>query len=152
QAAFMGALALLLTPGFVILGRTVLLDSLLTTSVAASWYGAHLAVLDRRLHWPVWLLSALVCGLGMLAKGPVALVLVLPPVLAYQLLMPAAARPRWLPWMAYVATAVVVAAPWYTFMAWKEPTYLEHFFWKANLLRFVSPYDHEQPWWFYIPV
>ncbi len=169
RAAFLGGLGLCLAPGFVVLGRTVILDSLLTVCVAASWFSAHAAIgLCQRgrlggadtpacrgpqaLRWFWWLFSAFACGLGLLAKGPVALLLILPPVLAYQLLMPTAARPRWASWLAYVGLAVLVAAPWYTAMALSEPDYLEHFFWKAHVVRFVNPYDHEQPWWFYVPI
>jgi hypothetical protein len=152
RTAFLGGLGLCLTPGFVILGRMVILDSLLTACVVASWYAAHTAVNHPALRWRWWLLSALTCGLGILAKGPVALALLVPPVFGYQFLTTTAARPRWLAWNAYLGLAVLVAAPWYTAMAVSEPDYLEHFFWKANVLRFVNPYDHEHAWWFYVPV
>jgi hypothetical protein len=47
---------------------------------------------------------------------------------------------------------LVVAAPWYTVMALREPDFLKQFLWKNNIVRFVVPFDHEQPWWFYVPV
>src|SRR5262249_19970724 len=80
------------------------------------------------------------------------LVLVAPPVLAYQLLVSDSARPSGRAWSAFIGTAAAVAAPWYVAMAWHEPGYLHHFFWKANLLRFANAYDHQQPWWLYFPV
>jgi dolichol-phosphate mannosyltransferase len=152
RPAFLGALGLCLTPGFVVAGRTVVLDSLLTACVVTSWFTAHFAVsrADLRRKW--WAVSAVASGLGLLAKGPVALILLIPPVLAYQLLVPTAARPRLASWGAYLGRVALVAAPWYAVMAFREPDYVAQFLWRANVVRFVNPYDHEQPWWFYLPI
>jgi dolichol-phosphate mannosyltransferase len=150
RQALLGGLVLCLSVEFVILGRTVVLDSLLTLCVVASWYAAHAAVSGPVFRWSGWSVSALACGLGILAKGPVALILLVPPVVAYQFLT--SNRPRWTAWMAYAGLALLVPAPWYSLMALRDPAYLSHFFWKANVVRFVNPYDHEQPWWFYLPV
>jgi dolichol-phosphate mannosyltransferase len=152
RPAFLGALALCLSIGFVTLGRTVVLDSLLAACVVAAWCGAHEAVARPVFRWRWWLMAALVCGLGVLAKGPVALVLAFPPVLMFCFLTPAAARPPWRAWLAFVAVALAVPAPWYAAVALRDPSYIVHFFWKANVLRFIRPYDHEQSWWFYLPV
>lgn len=152
RPAFLGALALCLSVGFVMLGRTVVLDSLLAACVVAAWCAAHEAVARPVFRWRWWLMAALACGLGVLAKGPVALVLALPPVLVFRFLTRAAARPPWRAWLVFVAVALAVPAPWYAAVALRDPAYLVHFFWKANVLRFVRPYDHAQPWWFYLPV
>jgi dolichol-phosphate mannosyltransferase len=152
RPAFLSALGLCLTPGFVVLGRTVVLDSLLGCCVAASWYTAQVAVRGPGLRRGWWAASALACGLGMLAKGPVALALLAVPVLAYQTLNPTAARPRGRPWAFYLGLALSVAAPWYVAMAAQDPDYLRQFLWRANVVRFFNPYDHEQPCWFYLPV
>jgi dolichol-phosphate mannosyltransferase len=172
RPAFLGALGLCLTGGFVVAGRTIVLDSLLTACVAASWYAAHRAVSDVVLRWRWWLGSALVCGLGVLGKGPVAVALLLPPVVAYQLLNVKRMKDEggmmnqsasatsfilhpssfFLAWGIYLSLALLVAAPWYVAMALSEPDFLAHFLWKANVIRFVNAYDHEQPWWFYLPV
>jgi dolichol-phosphate mannosyltransferase len=152
RAAFLAAGGLCLTPGFVVLGRTVVLDSLLALCVAASWYAGYLAIHAPKLRWRWWLASAIACGLGLLAKGPIALVLFAPPVFAYQLLTSTAARPRWKPWLAFIGLALAIASPWYAAIALHDPDYLRQFIWRANVLRFVNPYDHEQPLWFYLPV
>jgi dolichol-phosphate mannosyltransferase len=152
RAALFGCMGLVLTPGFVILGRTVTLDSLLTLCVAVGWFSAHAALSGPAFRWSWWLSSAVACGLGLLAKGPVALALVVPPVLAHQLLGYQVKRSRWLAWTFYVAVALAVAAPWYLAMAHRQPEYLEQFLWKANVLRFVTPFDHEHAWWYYLPV
>ena len=36
-------------------------------------------------------------------------------------------------------------------MAWTEPTFAEYFFLKHHVERFVSPFDHAKPLWFYVP-
>jgi 4-amino-4-deoxy-L-arabinose transferase-like glycosyltransferase len=152
RPAFLGGLVVALSPGFVILGRTVVLDSLLAACVSAAWFLAHTAVGRSALRRRWWLASALACGLGILAKGPVALVLVAGPVFAYQFLTATAARPRFLAWAAYGAVALGVAAPWYIAMTLRDPEFVSQFFWKANVLRYVQPFDHQQPWWFYLPI
>jgi dolichol-phosphate mannosyltransferase len=150
RQAVVGSSILCLSLEFILLGRTVVLDSLLTLCVAASWYSAYMAFSGPVLRWSWWSISALACGLGILAKGPVALLLVAPPIVAYQFLT--SGRPRWTAWLGHAGIAGLVPAPWYLLMALRDPAYLEHFFWKANVMRFVNPYDHEQPWWFYLPV
>jgi dolichol-phosphate mannosyltransferase len=151
-AAFLGGLGLCLCLGFVTLGRTVILDSLLASCVVGAWLSAHVAIRQPQLRWGWWVASAVMCGLGILAKGPVALVLLVPPVFSFQILTAHVARPRLRPWLTYLGVALAIAAPWYLAMAYYEPGYLTHFLWKANLVRFLSPYDHEQPWWFYLPI
>ena len=104
RAAFAGALMLALSPRWAQLARMVSMNSLLTLWVVAALAAAHLALARPRLGRRWWLLSALACGLGVLTKGPVALVLVAAPTLLYQLLDRRArawgggcGRPTW-PW------------------------------------------------------
>jgi dolichol-phosphate mannosyltransferase len=152
RPAFFGALILCLMPGYVLAGRTVILDSLLTACVTSSWFAAHRAIERGPLCYRWWITSAVLCGLGVLAKGPVAVVLLVPPVLAYEFLAPQSSRPGLRGWAVYLLCAGLVAAPWYVLMVWRETDFLKEFVWKAHVLRFFSPYTHEQPWWFYFPV
>src|SRR5437763_14286796 len=80
RAAFRGALLLGLAPGFLSMGRLLLLDGLLTFWATLALFSAFEALRGQRLHWGWWLLSAAACGLGVLTKGPVALVLLVPPL------------------------------------------------------------------------
>jgi dolichol-phosphate mannosyltransferase len=151
RAAFFGAVALCLSARFVYLGRLLTMNGLLCLWVVAALAAAHVAARGPRLRWGSWLLSALACGLGLLTKGPVALVLVALPVLAWQLLDRRTARPRWPMWLAYAAVAGGIAAPWYLTAAATDPEFADYFFWRHNVLRFVAPFDHEEPAWFYVP-
>src|SRR5713226_5051241 len=83
RAAFWGALALSLAPGFVSVGRLLVLDGLLAFWVILSTLAAFEAVRGGYFRWSWWLLSALACGLGVLTKGPIAIILLVPPLCGY---------------------------------------------------------------------
>jgi dolichol-phosphate mannosyltransferase len=151
RAALVGALMLCLSARFVYMGRMLTMDSLLCLWVVLAWAAAHVAFRGTVLAWKWWLVSALACGLGLLTKGPVALVLVGVPVIAYQLLDSRLARARWLAWLTYLAIALSVAAPWYIASSILTPSLVGDFFWTHNFLRFLQPLDHEGPVWYYLP-
>ncbi len=151
RAAFAGAMMLCLSARFVYGGRMLTVDGLLGLSVVSAWAAAHVAVQRRGLAWRWWLLSAAACGLGLLTMGPVAWVLVAVPVLLYQLLDLRTARPRLGPWAVYLAITLVVAAPWYIAVGLQDGRFLGEFFWTHNLMRFVTPLDHQAPPWYYLP-
>jgi 4-amino-4-deoxy-L-arabinose transferase-like glycosyltransferase len=150
RAGFCAALVLALSARFIYLGRMLTFDPLLSLWVLGALACACMAV-ESRHHWRWWLGSALVCGLGLLTKGPVALVLVLVPVLVFQLIHSSAARPSLRGYAAYLVVAVGLAAPWYAAMAWLNPAAALDFFWLHNVQRYLDPVDHEEPAWFFLP-
>jgi 4-amino-4-deoxy-L-arabinose transferase-like glycosyltransferase len=119
--------------------------------MVAALAAAHVAIRGPRLRWGWWLLSAVACGFGLLTKGPVALALLAGPVLGYQILDPRAAPLRSRAWLAYLVLAIAVAGPWYLAVAAVEPGFAEYFFWKHNIIRYMAPFDHQEPAWFYLP-
>src|SRR5262249_46952953 len=134
------------------LGRMLTFDTLLCLFTVASLGAAHAAVTSgARLRRGWWLLSALACGLGLLTKGPVALALVAVPVLAFAALDARAVRPRPRAWAAWLAVALGLAAPWYALVARQNPDFLGDFFWRHHVERFLAPFDHPGPVWFYLP-
>jgi 4-amino-4-deoxy-L-arabinose transferase-like glycosyltransferase len=147
RAAFLGSAMLCLAPRFVQLDRMLTPDSLLTLFVVAAWASGQLALTSTltgdRLHRGWWLASALACGLGLLTKGPVALVLVVPVLLAL--------RARWRMLAAYLAVSVGLAAPWFIAVAMRDESFLAYFFWFHHVQRYVDPFDHSEPFWFYLP-
>jgi 4-amino-4-deoxy-L-arabinose transferase-like glycosyltransferase len=151
RAGFLAALVLCLSPRFVYLGRMLTLDGLLCLWVTAALAAAHLALTGARLRWGWWLLSAGSCGLGLLTKGPVALVLVLVPVLLYRLLVSRVGKPPRSAWLVYPLVAGAVAGPWYLAAAACDPQAAGAFFWQHNVQRFLDPLDHPKPFWFYLP-
>ena len=82
--AFRGALMLSLAPGFMSIGRLLLIDGVLTFCTTLALFSAFEAVRGSRLRWGWWLLSAVACGLGVLSKGPVALALLAPPFVLHR--------------------------------------------------------------------
>jgi hypothetical protein len=151
-AAFWGALGLTLAPGFLSMGRLLILDGLLTLWVTLALFAAFEAVRGGRLRWGWWLASAAACGLGVLTKGPVALVLAAPPVWLHRRLTgPARPLPRGA-LVAYGAVLLAVALPWYVAVCVRLPEFAQLFFWEHNVLRFLAPYAHEHGVWFYGPV
>src|SRR5262245_42959947 len=87
RSAFWGALVLALVPGFLGVGRLLVLDGILTLWTTLSIYCAFIAVQGDRLRWGWWLAAALACGLGVLTKGPIAIILPLPPLLIHRWLL-----------------------------------------------------------------
>jgi dolichol-phosphate mannosyltransferase len=149
RAALAGALILCLSVRFVYLGRMLSFDILLCLFVTAALAAAHRALGYGGRRW--WLLAGLACGLGLLAKGPVALALVAGPVLVFAAMDSRAARPGWGAWGLFLGAAAALAAPWYVFAAVRYPGFLHDFLWRHNFLRYAAPFDHVEPPWFYLP-
>ena len=153
RAAALGAVLLSLTGGFVYCGRFLNLDSLLSLFVALSLLTAYMAIArGDRVRWRWWLASAVCCGLGMLTKGPVALVLLAPPVVGYTWLGRMRSRPTWSHWAVFAVLAGGISVPWFAAMIARNPDYAVYFFWKHNIGRFLSGANHPRPFWFYLPV
>ncbi|HEV2950440.1 MAG TPA: glycosyltransferase [Gemmataceae bacterium] len=151
RAALISALILCLSSRFLYLGRMVTMDGLLSLWVVSALASAHIALRGPALRRSFWLLSALFCGLGLLTKGPVALVLVAVPLLAWQALDCRTVRARLVNWLAYLAVTVGVALPWYAAVACQVPEFAREFFWTHHVLRFLAPIDHAEPFWFFLP-
>ncbi len=152
RTAFWGALLLTLMPGFIGMGRLLLLDGLLTFCITLMLLSVFEAIRTERFRWGWWLLSAVACGFGVLTKGPVALIMLLPPVLAWCWLCSrsvAFTLPRL---AAYLGMVLAINLPWYVAIYLREPVFLRYFFWEHNVLRFASPFDHLQPVWYYLPI
>jgi 4-amino-4-deoxy-L-arabinose transferase-like glycosyltransferase len=152
RAGLAGALILCLSPRFVHQGRMIMVDGLLAFWVVSALALGQQAVQRDRLRWGFWFASAAACGLGLLTKGPVALILTGVPLLVYQALDRRTARPGGWIWPAYLVTAAGVAAPWFVCMACQCPGFLHEFFWTQNVeLRFVHAV-HAEPAWFHLAV
>jgi 4-amino-4-deoxy-L-arabinose transferase-like glycosyltransferase len=151
QAAWCGALALCLSVRFVYLQRILTFDGLLALWVTTALAAGQTALASSRLRVGWWLISALACGLGILTKGPVALVLVLAPLLAFCLLDRRCPPLGWTVFPGYLAIVAGVAGPWFIVIARREPDFLGDFLWRHHIVRFVEPFDHQEPFWFFLP-
>lgn len=151
RAGFYGALALCVMPGFLYRGRMLTFDTLLMLWVAAGLAAGHLALVAGRGARGWWIASAVACGLGLLTKGPVALVLIAVPLFVLGWIDRRVARPGWIAWVGYGLVAVGLAAPWYAAVIVQRPEFATSFFWQHNVVRFLAPFDHAKPAWYYLP-
>ncbi len=150
-SAFLGSMALALSFGFVTCGRFLVLDSLLALLVTSSLLTAYMAVSQQRLQWGWWLTSAICCGLGVLTKGPVACVLLAPPIIAHCWLNRSSSAPQLSQWAAYAIVTTLTALPWFIAAISRMPEFAKYFFWDHNVARFLSGSNHPEPFWFYLP-
>lgn len=152
KAAVWAAIILALAPGFVGVGRLLVLDGLLALWVTLSLLAAFEAIRGPVLRSGWWLLAAVACAFGILTKGPVALVLFVPPLAAYRWLARPPARVGAGAWSCFAAVVSALTLPWYIGICMRTPGFARHFLWEHNVVRFFAPFDHLQPFWFYLPV
>ena len=151
RSAFWAALLLGVAPGFVSIARLLLLDGLLVLCVTTSVVCGFEAVRTGKLKLGWWIAAALASGLGFLTKGPISELLLFVPLWAFGFLANSA-RVRWFHYALFFGIVVGVNLPWYVAMYFREPAFLKHFFWEHNVLRFLQPFDHLQPVWYYAPI
>ncbi len=152
RGAWCGAISLLLCGGFVLAGRFLLMDSLLTLCTTTCLLTGYLAVREPKQRPVWWLISGIACALGVLTKGPLALVLCAPPLVANGWLRRDQTRTRLPQWVAFALPIVVICLPWYVAVWKSNPAFGDYFFWEHNVKRFTTGSNHQQAWWFYLPV
>jgi 4-amino-4-deoxy-L-arabinose transferase-like glycosyltransferase len=92
-------------------------------------------------------------GLGVLAKGPAAVILAGGAIGIWAL-----ATRNWraafrLAHPIGIAVFVLVALPWYVLCARRNPDFLHVFIFQHNFERYLTPvFQHKQPFWFFIPI
>ncbi|MDA0718027.1 MAG: glycosyltransferase family 39 protein [Cyanobacteria bacterium] len=150
--ALTAALAFGLSPLVLLWGRIAVSDALFSGLLAGSALLAWRCYASGGRHWwHTWLLL----GLAVLAKGPVALLLLGLTLLLFGWLQTDLAglwaRLRPLPGLA-ITTAL--ALPWFGAALLKEgEPFWSSFFGYHNLQRFSAVVNnHQQPWWFFGPV
>ena len=141
-----------LTPGLLGVGRLLTMDSLLTLWVTLSLLAAFEATRTPHLKRGWWLLAATASGLGLLSKGPITLVLVLPPIWLHHRLTDTGASLRGKNLLVFLGISLAVASPWYIALCFAHPEFAKYFFWEHNVVRFLQPFDHIEPFWFYLPL
>jgi hypothetical protein len=117
-----------------------------------SLFAAFEAVRGDRLRWSWWLLASCAAGLGVLTKGPVALLLLIPPLWLHRRLTTSGCSPGWRAWAAFLAVVLALALPWYVALSWRLPGFVGYFFWEHNVQRFLDQRMHVRGVWFYAPV
>ncbi len=152
RAAWMGAMLTVLSCGMPFTGRYLTTDSALTLFATATLLSVHTGSFNGRFRKAWWIAAGIFTGLGLLAKGPVMLVICLPPVILFSWLTgkPLFSKSRRIAYWAI--PCLLVAGPWYIGTLIATPEFLVHFIWKHHVMRFTSAFNHQQPFWYYLPV
>src|SRR5262249_55211648 len=128
-------------------------DALLNMLIAASMFSAWLYLQRGERKWLYGAFAAI--GLGVLAKGPVAILIPLAVTFLFCLL-----RKDWKVWLRMVLDwrgillFVVIAAPWYAFILYRDGwAFIDGFIMKHNVQRFSQPLQsHGGSLLYYFPV
>jgi 4-amino-4-deoxy-L-arabinose transferase-like glycosyltransferase len=155
SAARMIAPLLLVASVFWALFSTLtMFDMLMATWTLIAMHGLIDTADGRALRG--WAQVALAIGLGVLSKGPVILVYVLPPALAAPWWI-TSRRPHWGAWYGGLLASIVAGA--LIALAWAIPAglsggeaYRNAIFWGQSAGRMVESFAHRQPFWWYVPI
>ncbi|NND44631.1 MAG: glycosyltransferase family 39 protein [Xanthomonadales bacterium] len=137
RPAVLAAALLASMPLFYVSTGAVMTESALLFSTTLSMAGFWIGTQTASRAWGLAFFAGL--GLGMLAKGPVAVVMTLLPIgmwLLSQRQLGALAR---LPWLSGIALALLIALPWYLAAEAYSPGFLSYFLVGEHLLRFLQP-------------
>jgi len=149
-AAWLAVLLLATAPLFFGMGQVLTLDVPLTlwttASMAAIWFGYS------RTSKAWYRLAYVCCALGVLTKGPVAVLLVALPALLFLLDRGREGDFRRAFDPFGVTLFLLVSLPWFIAMESREPGFLFQFVAHHHFERFVNPWQHREPFWFFIPV
>jgi 4-amino-4-deoxy-L-arabinose transferase-like glycosyltransferase len=151
-AAASGVLILMSSTIFFVSSAAVMTDLVLVacvdTALLAFWRCMHRD--NRGAEWIFFVMA----GLGLLAKGPLAALLIGVPIVIWALICGRLGETRQrIAWVKGLLITVLVALPWYLAAEWQHPGFLRYFLIGENLQRFlVSDWKgdlygpvHEQP-------
>lgn len=148
--------ALTMTPAFFVYGGLLMFDQLLTLFVLLAllflWQAAE------KPTFASWVKLGVAIGLGLLAKGPVMLLHVLPAALLVSYWRPdGAPTVSRKAWGSGLLLAVLIGA--LIILSWAIPAaitggkeFARMIFWEQSAGRMVKSFDHRRGAWFYIPV
>ncbi len=148
---------LLLTAAWWMLFATLtMFDLIMAFFALLGWIGLTLNLHYRR-RWLGIAITGLAIGLGVLGKGPVILVYILPPALLAPLWMRREAKPNWLGWYAGVLLSLAIGAG--IGLAWALPAaeagghaYKQALLWGQTAGRVRDSFAHRRPFWWYLPM
>jgi 4-amino-4-deoxy-L-arabinose transferase-like glycosyltransferase len=154
RAAWISVAVLATSPLFFGLAQAILIDMVLTACTTATllafWFAARA---DRREVKDRWALVAAVgAGLGVLAKGLVALVLPGAIAVASLLLWRDLATFRSLAGWRPIVLFLAIAAPWFVLVSRAHPEFAYFIFVREHFERFAAHVGHPEGPLYYVPV
>jgi len=136
EEAWLAVAILVTTTAFIVISGAVMTDTALTLGITLSMVGFWLAWSKQSRCWGYMFFIGL--SIGMLAKGPLALVLV-----GISLTLWLLAEKRWqripycLPWKGGITLFLLLSLPWYILAEWKSPGFLNYFIVGEHIKRFI---------------
>ncbi len=119
----------------VVASGAVLTDPALNFSTWLACYGFWRGVARTDRRGALWGFAGL--GLGLLAKGPLVLLLCGVPAVAWTIFTRRWAAWQQLPWLAGIGIVLLIAVPWYVIAELRTPGFLDYFFVGEHWNRFL---------------
>lgn len=145
-------IVLLGLPVFLLFATLVMFDVPLTFFVLLGLVAVLKAARDDTRRW--WWLFALALGAGLLTKGPIAMLHLLPAPLLAPFWWPKDQNRAWRRWYGFVALSSLAGVA--LALAWALPAasaggsdYANAILWRQTAGRVVQSFAHARPWWFY---
>jgi len=140
------------TPLYFAFSQILILDmpltGLMTVALGAFW----LAYANARWRAPwVWLLYA-ATALAVLTKGPVAPLLIGAIIVAFLVLERDLRALRWALNPVGIGLFCLIAMPWFILVNHRNPEFVDFFVIKQHVSRFLTPDEHREPLWFFVPI
>lgn len=151
RAALIAAFLLVTCARFIHYERMLAMDSVLCLLVVSAIALGDTACHSGRFRRGWWYACTFAMGLALLTKGFVAIPLVVGPLMIWWMLDRRVATPRWQDLALGAAVSVLPLLAWMVPLAMRLDGFLEHFVWRHHVVRFLEPFDHAGPIWYYLP-
>jgi len=153
--AWVGAIAgalLAAMPLYFGLSQIVILDMplsvLMSVALGAFWF----AYSDQGWRRAGILLLYTATGLGVLTKGPVAVLLTGAIIVAFVVVRRDFAALRWAVSPLGIIVFAIIVVPWFVLVSRRNPEFVDFFVIKQHVDRFLRPDEHREPLWFFVPI
>ena len=153
--AWVGAVAgglLATTPLYFGLSQIVILDMPLSVLMAVALGAFWFAYAEARWRRPCVLLLYAATGLGVLTKGPVAVLLTGAIIVAFLFVRGDFAALRWAVSPLGAVVLLIIVLPWFVLVSQRNSEFIDFFLIKQHVDRFLRPDEHQEPLWFFVPI
>ena len=138
-SGLLAGLVALATPFFFLYAGGSITDVTLTACISWGVVSAYLFfeeqdVKSKRLNAALVAISA---ALGFLTKGPVAIALILLPILLHLGIHKQLRRIKEIPWVLCFLIFMAIVSPWFVLSEIENPGFLKYFFWNENIARYL---------------
>ena len=135
---FLTPLILLLMPEFYLHAGVVSTDTMLNFSIILTMISFWEAVSkESESKW--WYLFFIGIGLGLLSKGPIILILTIPPIFTWFLINKEELQKlKKIPILSGLTLTFLISCPWYYLMELKSPGFIDYFIYGEHFRRFFD--------------